>query len=751
MNMKSKTTQGEKGQALILVAFGIITLFAFVGLGVDLGLAYVERVRAQRAADAAALAAASELPLETAAQLRALEYLSDNGYDCGLSFPINLTAPCTDPNVRLEIKNSAGDYQLISGPADPKDADLTIRLNTAEFRSDPTSLDSASRIQVQVIKQTKFHFMQFLGIKSMDVSGIATAENIQDLDIMLALDESGSMEFDTLCYGCWTRNPSTEYPDGYRWPLPWEGPPNGPPAHCSGTGSPLVYSGKTYIEIEAEEYSAISNDYHRATSPGKGYTYWVMERNGYVYGPQTYYLGDSYAYGRDSRGAYIMHAPYVNIGNGGGGVACTWEDLNNGRICHRSTTISNMGGPFPAPRVDYDFTVPSSGDWYFWIRAQGGDYRDDPQYGRVVFWGLTSDDGTYNNSVLGSSRGNLSQGYKYYNGWHYNGAISSHWIWGRLGTGKYGESPYNFYLKAGTHYTLHFWGGSPGFTIDRIIITNNSSSYLPSAATGSSVPLDNHRTRAACDPCDARFGGYPGGLGNTSADGNDPPNCDSSSLPESKRYRYLDDLYDDEQPIASTVAAAKRFVRKLDPHFDQVGLVTYSSRVNTVVQLQCLKSLGAACSQSTVEGTVIYKLTNRDITHAGGSTNIPDALEEATRALRHTYPFYGRPGAAHIIILMTDGQPNTYSYLDPENSNCYDTSYYPGYSRAQNCSIYLAKQARDQGIVIYTISLGEDADIELMDHIAEITGGVHLHAETPEALDSIFDEIYNRIFLRLVQ
>ncbi len=751
MKSEQKKKHAEKGQALILVAFGIIALFAFVGLGVDLGLAYVERVRAQRAADAAALAAASELPLETAAQLRALEYLAGNGYDCGLSFPINLFAPCTDPNVRLEVKTAGGDYQLLSGPSDPKDADLTIRLNTAEFRSDPTSLDSASRIQVQVIKQTQFHFMRFLGINSMEVSGSATAENIQDLDIMLVLDESGSMEFDTLCYGCWTRNPSTEYPDGFRWPLPWGGPPDGPPIQCSGTGSPLEYSGKTYIEIEAEEYSAISNDYHRATSPGKGYTYWVMERNGHVHGSQTSYLGDANAYGRDSRGAYIMHAPYVNMVNGGSGVACTWEDINNGRICRRSTTISKVGGPFPAPRVDYDFTVPSSGDWYFWIRAQGGDGSDDPQYGRVVFWGLTSDDGSYGDSVLGSSRGNPPQDDWYNTGWHYNGARYNKWLWGRLGSGKYGESPYNRYLKAGVHYTLHFWGGSPGFTIDRIIITNDSNSYLPSVATGTSVPLDNNRTRAACDPCDARFGGYPGGLGNTSADGNDPPNCNNSSLPESKRYRYLDDLYDDEQPIASTVSAAKRFVRKLDPHFDQIGLVTYSSHVNTVVQLQCLKTLGAACSQSTVEGSVIYKLTNRDITHAGGSTNIPDALEEATKALRHVVPYNGRPGAAHIIILMTDGQPNKYSNLDSENANCYATSYYPGYTKAQNCSIYLAKKARDQGIVIYTISLGEDADIELMDHIADITGGIHLHAETPEALDSIFDEIYNRIFLRLVQ
>jgi hypothetical protein len=38
-----------------------------------------------------------------------------------------------------------------------------------------------------------------------------------------------------------------------------------------------------------------------------------------------------------------------------------------------------------------------------------------------------------------------------------------------------------------------------------------------------------------------------------------------------------------------------------------------------------------------------------------------------------------------------------------------------------------------------------------MQFIAELTGGVHRHAPRPEQLDPIFDELYNRIFLRLVE
>ncbi len=70
-------------------------------------------------------------------------------------------------------------------------------------------------------------------------------------DIVLALDKSGSMEFDTLCYGCWTLGGNTysryvtENPTpgvdnlpchgGTCYPLPWDGPANGTPERCGAT------------------------------------------------------------------------------------------------------------------------------------------------------------------------------------------------------------------------------------------------------------------------------------------------------------------------------------------------------------------------------------------------------------------------------------------------------------------------------------------------------------------------------------
>jgi len=80
-----------------------------------------------------------------------------------------------------------------------------------------------------------------------------------------------------------------------------------------------------------------------------------------------------------------------------------------------------------------------------------------------------------------------------------------------------------------------------------------------------------------------------------------------------------------------------------------------------------------------------------------------------------------------------------------------DTSEQQG----KDCAVYYASKspdsARNNGIVIYTITLGEGADIELMQYIAEETGGLHRHAPRPEQLDAIFEELYERIFLRLVE
>lgn len=753
MNMKKGWIRQEHGQSLILVVFAIIALVAFVGLAVDLGLSYVERVRVRRAADAAALAAAAELPLENAAQVRALEYLAQNDYDCGLTATASgtgnnaqLNYTCNDPTVRVEI-NLNSPYtsdRKVFGP-DASVASRIIRINTYDYRptNQGSAPDTADRIRVEITQQVAVFFMRVLGFTTVPVNGQATAENINNLDVVLVFDKSGSMEFDTLCYGCWTPKKvsgvTVPYPDGNRYPLPWGGPANGPATHCSGSGSPIITNTYTYKIIEAEEYTRISNPYDRDTY-AVGRTYWVLQRNGTQTGATASYMGNAGALGRDSYGAYISHAPYRNHtqSDDGTGSNCSWTDLNNpdpinGRVCLRDSWTLSVGGPYQAPRADYDFKVPSAGTWYVWVRGQGGDAGDN------LMWGL-------NGTPLGDVSGFGSHSLVY------NGANYSYWRWRRLGSMSG--------LNTSSTYTLNIWAGAAGFDLDRIIITTDSRDPSSFFNSGSETPLsqyttfvntvmrnttkiDNNRTGWACDVCDPRFGGYPGGTGGTN-----PPNCTAGLQP----YRYLDWLYDDEQPIRGTKEAAKKFLMRLDYRFDQAGLVTYSSNASTVSELQCLRRLGStSCTPQVVTDTVISKL---DAVYADGATNIPQAILYGIDVLSTKTGHYGRPGAAHIMILMTDGEANTYSGVD---SACYAQDYWPGatgdtsYDRAKDCVVYYARQARNNGIVIYTITLGAGADTEVMQYVAELTGGVHRHAPRPEQLDPIFDELYKRIFLRLIE
>jgi len=87
-----KMFRSEKGQALILIAFGIIALIGFTALAVDGGRAYDERRHAQNAADTAALAGAlahhQKEDIIAAAQDRA----ASNGYvDNGTTKEVTVT------------------------------------------------------------------------------------------------------------------------------------------------------------------------------------------------------------------------------------------------------------------------------------------------------------------------------------------------------------------------------------------------------------------------------------------------------------------------------------------------------------------------------------------------------------------------------------------------------------------------------------------------------------------------------------
>jgi hypothetical protein len=560
----------------------------------------------------------------------------------------------------------------------------------------------------------------------------------RDADVALVFDQSGSMEYDTLCYGCWEQDP---FPGGTIYPLKWS--QDGPTATASHCLTGNVYDTNYYdpvsgdyftwqdeyyrrnsdngyfIVIEAEEYSSYDTraDYHQwQYSPYR--TFWVIQRNAYNFDSATA-VG---ALGRDSRGGYISHHPFPNNDSTSGyGVSCRWSDVTspgydgNGPYCDSvDSDILDFGGPFPVPRVDYAFTAPSSGTYYFWVRAQGGQGNADDD----IFWGVT----------LGSTplRYPTGQETNFRNGANYDGARGDRWDWERLGSVS---------LSAGQSYVLSFWGGGAGFDIDRIIVTDDSTNYVENGDetdNGDYLPLknsppNNARVGWACESCDPRFAGLPGGL--LQGDGWWLPDCSVGDQSD-------DPIYDGEMPIRPAIDAATRFVSQINHSCDQVGYVAYSTSSNIRSELECLRRLGpGGCTADAISATVTSEVYT---TTAGGSTNMAAGIMDGIEVLRPVAGHYGRPEATHNMILLTDGvanrEPNAYCDDDPDRQ-------WPGGSAAQDCVIYYAHEARANGIVIHTISLGYSADLEIMQAVADLTGGVHRWAPSPDKLDDIFDEI----------
>ena len=111
-------------------------------------------------------------------------------------------------------------------------------------------------------------------------------------------------------------------------------------------------------------------------------------------------------------------------------------------------------------------------------------------------------------------------------------------------------------------------------------------------------------------------------------------------------------------------------------------------------ELQCMQRLGTGgCTSQVITDTVLFEL---EATRAGGATNIAEGIKRGMEVLSTSGGHYGRPGAAPVIILMTDEEPNTHSGCDPA---CDDEDLWPAGDENYDCVVYYTQQARDSGIL----------------------------------------------------
>jgi hypothetical protein len=96
----------ERGQGLVVAMLCMVVIMAFGAMAIDVGLFLQERRELQKAADAAALAGAQELPNSAGeAQQKAVEWVEKNGIGGGELESIEITSTyATDDTIRVKVK-----------------------------------------------------------------------------------------------------------------------------------------------------------------------------------------------------------------------------------------------------------------------------------------------------------------------------------------------------------------------------------------------------------------------------------------------------------------------------------------------------------------------------------------------------------------------------------------------------------------------------------------------------------------------
>jgi uncharacterized repeat protein (TIGR01451 family) len=615
------------------------------------------------------------------------------------------------------------------------------------------------------------------GLPSSLVPTQSPTGTVAATDIVLVFDESASMDDDTYCYRDNLRSPcyiqgDNEYPEGDRLYLPFGD-------WICATQVPTSDSGYEILVAEAEYFSYTTSyaehPYDRDLYAYPG-TFWMLQRT-----------QDSQASGYrheqdDRRGAHLMHMP-----------------LRLSLPGHLTVTAE-------APRLDYGFTIPVSGTWYAWVRAQCGPAIGDATQadGCLVHWGV---DGTWREGESTAvadfgERGPLEAG-----------SNDSRWIWVRLGSVVFSDT---------LDHQVHIWGGGIAFRLDKVLLTRHPEGPSPSSSFPDRAPsfvrhttpdwvdvrydeyqayyyADRYggppdtmgRTGYACHPCNPIYGlvvnqgctvGQAPGPGCKDLDGSGQIDAD-----EICDNRY-DDIFDDNQPIRAAQEAAKAFLYRQRARAEQVGFVAYSTQYNhDVRELMCIETPAGGylpmpdypgvwdpmagpdpawiwCfdhrtspdgyssperSSNTTYGSIVGAIEGMQ---AGGFTNVADGLRMGIEHLGTFLGHYGRSCATSAIVLLLDKVPNRWpGYPNCGAGSCCEHDLYlPNdgtdvENKARDCAIYFADAAGDGGIIVYTVGLGPDADHALLQAIADRTGGSYYYAPKGGNLRAAYQQVADHI------
>lgn len=183
-----------------------------------------------------------------------------------------------------------------------------------------------------------------------------------------------------------------------------------------------------------------------------------------------------------------------------------------------------------------------------------------------------------------------------------------------------------------------------------------------------------------------------------------------------------------EEPMTAIKDAVSLFLDYLEevPTNDYVALAVYAYRD------------GKACLEEELTdqlNRIRTTSSERQAGHYHNQTNIAAGIATARKELQTR----GRSGAAPLIVLLSDGRAN---WTDDNT---------PNEQGARTAALNQARHAARDKIPILTISLGADADLDLMQQIADITGGIHFvvpgGSDVGDYRDQLF-EVFMKVAIR---
>ncbi len=196
-------------------------------------------------------------------------------------------------------------------------------------------------------------------------------------------------------------------------------------------------------------------------------------------------------------------------------------------------------------------------------------------------------------------------------------------------------------------------------------------------------------------------------------------------------------------PFDGTISNAEYFTTLFNPAYDKIGVARYSNTATTV--------------QSLSSNLTAVKNQIHNFASPNGSTNIAHGIATGQKILDGPGK---RANAVRVLVVLTDGIPNVHctnstAYTGTASCTQGSTATSPTTCSTSNASMnhswQRATAAKNAGITVYVIGLGDGVLDCVLQQIADNGGGIYYKAPTVAQLDAAFEAIAEQTHIALIK